>query len=158
MCGTVRLGGVRIKADLLVLCLFQGNCSYFCGSHVWGNSVMFSAFAHFHGLYSPWNSPGVGSLSLLQGIFPTRESNPGFPHFRQIIYQLSHKGSPRILEWVVDPFFSRSFWPRKQTQGLLHCRQILYQLSYQGSPYILPPWPISRYQHDVKWFVKSLKI
>ena len=31
-----------------------------------------------HGLYSPWNSPGqntgVGSLSLLQGIFPTLES------------------------------------------------------------------------------------
>ena len=34
-----------------------------------------------HGLYSPWSSPGqntgVGSLSLLQGIFPTQESNPG---------------------------------------------------------------------------------
>ena len=34
-----------------------------------------------HGLYSPWNSPGqttgVGSLSLLQGIFPTQELNPG---------------------------------------------------------------------------------
>ena len=37
-----------------------------------------------HGLYSPWNSPvqntGVGSLSLLQGIFPTQESNPGLPN------------------------------------------------------------------------------
>ena len=36
-----------------------------------------------HGLYSPWNSPGqntgVGSLSLLQGIFPTQGSNPGLP-------------------------------------------------------------------------------
>ena len=35
------------------------------------------------GLYSPWNSPGqnttVGSLSLLQGIFPTQGSNPGLP-------------------------------------------------------------------------------
>ena len=57
-----------------------------------------------HGLYSPWNSPGqdagVGSLSLLQGIFPTQGSNPGLPHCRQILYQPSHKGSPRILEWV----------------------------------------------------------
>ena len=48
------------------------------------------------GLYSPWNSPGqntgVGSLSLLQGIFPTQESNPGLPHCRQILYQLNHKG------------------------------------------------------------------
>jgi len=45
--------------------------------------------------YSPWNSPGqnieVGSLSLLQGIFPTQGSNPGVPHCRWIVYQLSHK-------------------------------------------------------------------
>ena len=51
------------------------------------------------GLYSPWNSPGqnpgVGSLSLLQGIFPTQGWNPGLPHCRQILYQLSHKGSLR---------------------------------------------------------------
>ena len=51
-----------------------------------------------HGLYSPWNSPsqntGVGSFSLLQGIFPTQGSNPGLSHCRWILYQLSHKGSP----------------------------------------------------------------
>ena len=50
-----------------------------------------------HGLYSPWNSPGqntgVGSLSLLQGIFPTQGSNPGLQHCRQMLYQLSYKGS-----------------------------------------------------------------
>ena len=55
-----------------------------------------------HGLYSPWNFPeqntGVGSCSLLQGLFPTQGSNPGLPHCRQILYQLSHKGSPRIQE------------------------------------------------------------
>ena len=51
-----------------------------------------------HGLYSPWNSPGqnngVGGHSLLQGIFPTQGSNPGLPHFRQILYHLSHQGNP----------------------------------------------------------------
>ena len=51
-----------------------------------------------HGLYSPWSSPGqntrVGSRSLLQGIFPTQGSNPGLPRSRQILYQLSHQGSP----------------------------------------------------------------
>ena len=36
----------------------------------------------------------VGSLSLLQGIFLTQGSNPGLPHCRHIIYQMSHKGSP----------------------------------------------------------------
>ena len=68
-----------------------------------------------HGLYSPWNSPGqntgVGSLSLLQEIFPTQGLNPGLLHCRQILYQLSHKGSPRILEWVAYPFSSRSSRP-----------------------------------------------
>ena len=47
---------------------------------------------------SPWNSPGqnigVGSLSLLQGILPTQGLNPGIPHCRWILYQLSHKGGP----------------------------------------------------------------
>ena len=55
----------------------------------------------------PWNSlghnTGVGSLCLLQGIFPTQESIPVLPHCRQILYQLSHKGSPRIMEWQPIP-------------------------------------------------------
>ena len=42
----------------------------------------------------------MGSLSLLQGIFPTQGSNPGLPHGGRILYQLSHKGSPGILERV----------------------------------------------------------
>ena len=90
-----------------------------------------------HGLYSPLNSSGqntgVGSLSVLQGIFPSWGSNPGLPHYRWILYQLSHEGSPRILEWAAYPL-SRSSQPRNQTGVLPHCRQILYQLSYQGSP------------------------
>jgi len=68
-----------------------------------------------HGLYSPWNFPGqnirVGSLSLLQGIIPTQGLNPSLLCGKQILYQLSHKGSPRILEWVAYPFSSRSSQP-----------------------------------------------
>ena len=37
---------------------------------------------------------GVGSLSLLQGIFPTQESNQGLLHCRWILYQLNYQGSP----------------------------------------------------------------
>ena len=66
-----------------------------------------------HGLHSPGNSAGqntgVGSFSLLQG------SNPGLPHCRQILYQLSHKGSPRTLEWVAYSFSSGSSRPRNWT-------------------------------------------
>ena len=64
---------------------------------------------------SPGQNTGLGSLSLLQGIFPTQGSNPGPLHCRWILYQLNHKGSPRILEWVAYPFSSRSSWPRNQT-------------------------------------------
>ena len=83
-----------------------------------------------HGLHSPWNSPGqntgVGSLSFSRGssqprdpnpgIFPTQGSNPGLPHCRWILYQLSHKGSPIILEWIAYPFSSGSSWPRNWTR------------------------------------------
>ena len=79
-----------------------------------------------------WNSPdhntGVGSLSLLQGIFPTQGSNPGLPHCRQIIFQLRHQGSPRMLEWAACSFSSRSSRPRHRT-GVSHIAG-----SYQGSP------------------------
>ena len=73
-----------------------------------------------HRLCSPRNSPGqntgVGSLSLLWGIFPTQGLNPGLPHCRQILYKLSHKESTRIMVWVAYPFSSRSSWPRNRTR------------------------------------------
>ena len=66
----------------------------------------------FATLYSPWNSlgqnTGVNSLSW-------DLSNPGLPHCRWILYQLSNKGSPRILDWVAYLFSSRSSWPRNWT-------------------------------------------
>ena len=72
-------------------------------------------------LYSPWNSPGqntgVGRLSLLQGIFPTHGSNPGLPHCRWILYQLSHKGSPNL-----DLRGGTRIW----TGNLFICNQMLY--------------------------------
>ena len=58
---------------------------------------------------------GVGCHALLQGIFPTQGSNPGLPHCRRIPYQLSHQGSPRILEWVAYPFSRGSSQPENWT-------------------------------------------
>ena len=97
------------------------------------------------GLYSPWNPPGqdtgVGSLSLLQEIFPTQGSNPGLPHCKWIIYQLGHKGSPRILEWVTCPFSRGSSRPRDRTR--VSCiaggfwRRTLFSLGAKERP---PTW------------------
>ena len=88
-----------------------------------------------HGLYicSPWNSPGentgVGSLSILQGIFPTQGSNPGLPHCRPILYQLSPTGSARTLSGSLS--LLQGLFPTQELNwGLVHCRQILDQLSY----------------------------
>ena len=83
------------------------------------HSVMSDALRS-QGLYSSWNSPGhntgVGSLSLLQGIFPSQGLNPGLPHCRWILYQLSHLGSLHsftqdfILQDSLNPIcFARIF-------------------------------------------------
>ena len=68
-------------------------------------------------LQDSWHSPGqdtgAGSQSLFQGIFPTQGLNPG-----SLLNQLSHQGSPKILEWVAYLFSSRSSWPRNQTGSL----------------------------------------
>ena len=103
-----------------------------------------------HGLYGPWNSPGqntgAGSLSFLQGIFPTQGSNSGLLHCRWILCQLSHQGNPqgsissvqslscvrlfatpwdytvhgtlqaRIPEWIAIPFSRGSSQSRDRTQ------------------------------------------
>ena len=70
------------------------------------HSVMSDSLGH---------NTGVGSLSFLQGNFLTQGSNPGHPHCWWILYKLSHKGSPRMLEWVACPFPSESSQPRSRT-------------------------------------------
>ena len=73
-----------------------------------------------HRLYSPWSPPGqntgVGSLSLLQGIFLTQGSNPGLPVLQADSLPGEPQGTPRILEWVAYPFSSRSSQPRNWTR------------------------------------------
>ena len=68
-----------------------------------------------HWLYSPWNSPGQNAGVGIVFPFSRDLLNPGLPHCRQILYQLSHKESPRIPEWVAYPFSSGSSRPRNQT-------------------------------------------
>ena len=85
------------------------------------------------GRYSPWNSPGqnpgVGSLSLLQGIFPTQGLNPGLPHCRRILYQLSHQGSHTLT------VSGQIFW-------LYCCAVVLYIVTTEGKP-VQDRWDLS---------------
>ena len=127
----------------------------------------------FNRLLCPWDSPGknsgVGSHSLLQGIFPTQGSNPSLLHCRQIFYHLgycaiclvwlfvtpwtvAHQAplsmrilQARILEWAAMPSFNRSSQTRDWTQ--VSCSVgILYLLSHQGNLGILEwvAYPFSR--------------
>ena len=85
-----------------------------------------------YGLYSLWNSPGqdtgVGSLSLLQRIFPTQGLNPGLPHWRRILYQLSHNILFQICisdlyKWVMGfPGGASGKQPTCQCEGHGRCR------------------------------------
>ena len=94
----------------------------------WTLAWKWTSLSHF-GLFAiPWTiqsmefwsqNTGVGCHALLQGIFPIQGLNPGLPHCRRILYQLSHKGNPRILEWVAYLFSSGSSWPRNWT-GVSH--------------------------------------
>ena len=101
--------GCRTKASLVAAyrLSYPTTCGILVPSEVKGKLLSRVNSLQPHGLYSPWNSPGqstgVGNLSLLQGIFPNQGLNPGLPHYRQILYQPSHKG-PGILEWVAYPF------------------------------------------------------
>ena len=103
--------------DIFILCIIISLTCYMCIESE-SRSVLSDSLQR-HGLYSPWSSPGqntwVGSLSLLQGIFPTQGSNPGLPYCRWILYQLSHKGSSRMLEWVAYPFCRGSSVPKNWT-------------------------------------------
>ena len=84
-----------------------------------------------HGLYGPWNSPGqntgMGSYSLLQGIFLTQESNRVLLHCRQSLYQLGHQGSPREGQ-SLPQFPRRAVLKNVQTTGLWHSPPMIVQL------------------------------
>ena len=92
-----------------------------------------------HGLYSPWNSlrqnTGVGSLSLLQGIFPTQGSNPGiksrYPALQADSLPAEPQGKPKTTGVGSLSLCQRIFLTQESNCGLLHCRYILYQLGYQ---------------------------
>ena len=99
-----------------------------------------------HGL-SLWSSSvqntGVGSLSLLQGIFPTQGSNPGLPHCRQIIYQLIHKGitdtslSGRKIQKYILTFFSDETSLRWKSKLLSRIYSKMFLAYPRDTPFLL---------------------
>ena len=102
--------GYKPRSDL---CLVTQSCPALCdpmdcsppGSSVHGDS--------------PGKNTRMSCHVLLQGIFPIQRSNTGLLHCRQILYHLSHQGSPRILQWIAYPFSRGSSKPRNQRSPAL---------------------------------------
>ena len=98
----------------------------------------------------PWNflcqNTGVGSLSLLQGIFQTQGSNPGLSHCMDSL-PAEPSGKPKNTGVGSLFLLQQNFWAQESNLPLLqgifpaqgsnpdlpHCRQILYQLIHKGS-------------------------
>ena len=81
------------------------------------------------GLLCPWDSPGkntgVGSHSLLQGIFPNQELNPGLLHYRWILYHLSHQGSPSSLLHLGKRIRARGCAKNPEAWKCMACLEIM---------------------------------
>ena len=90
MVGGSRGGGI-VSIINNTLCLFTHSCPTLCDPMDCSLQAPLSSSVD-----SPDNNTGVDSQALLQGIFPTQGLNSGLPHCRQILYHLSHQGSPYI--------------------------------------------------------------
>ena len=132
----------------------------FPGGKKWSKAKVLSNSLWPHGLYSPGISPGqntaVGSLSLLQGIFPTQGSNPSLPHCKRILYQLSHKGSPNgkknhlPTQETQETWFPSLGWEDPLEEGIAtHSRILAWRISWTEEPGGLPSIGSQRVRH--KW-------
>ena len=99
---------IRLSLSLFLIRNLKHRASKWCSQQMWWseNCLVVSDSLWPHWLYSQWNSPGqntgVGTFSLLQGIFPSQGLNPGFLLCRQIFYQLSHQGNSQCFSNCTD--------------------------------------------------------
>ena len=70
------------------------------------------------------------------GDLPTQGLNPGLQHYRQILYQLSHHGSPRTLQWVAYPFSRGSFQARNRTGDSFIAGRFFTSWATREAPYL----------------------
>ena len=90
---TERLHAIQIFYDITCMCNLKNNTMNVYANRKW--KVTQSCPTLCDPMNCPGQNTGVGSFSLLWRIFPTQGSNPGLPLCGRILYQLSHKGSPK---------------------------------------------------------------
>ena len=88
---------------------------------------------------SPGKNTGVSCHALLQGIFTSQGSNPGLPHCTQILYHLSHQGSPKpdiLLFSFLESFQGYQNWRYSSISNFF---SKVVKLKYQGDQNCSPP-------------------
>ena len=92
------------------MCIYSNYLSFFV--YVYSHLDMFNSLTPWTVAYQapcPWDflgkNTGVGCHFFLQGTFPAQGLNPGFLHCRQILYWLSHQGSPRTTGPMCNSVF-----------------------------------------------------
>ena len=127
-------GAERVKDETTL----GKSCSWFL-SWIWTVKVAQLCPTLCNPMDCPWNSPGqntgVTHFPYSRGSSQPRDRTQSTPHFRQILYHLSYKGSPRILEWVAYPFSSGSSQPRNQPGSpALQADSLPIELSVRPKP------------------------
>ena len=102
------------SVSLIMMSMFR-SISFWINLEILHVSKKYSSLLKWRESHSVMSNSGVGSRSLLQGIFPSQGSNPGLPHCRQSLYCLSCQGSPTKLQWVAYPFSRGPSRPRDRT-------------------------------------------
>ena len=99
-----------------------------------------------HAILQAGQNTGVGSLSLLQGIFPAQGLNPGLLHYRQILYHQSHQGNPQkhIGSWKN----SCCWWRIRKSAPKGSSLQTVNDLTSTGSA--VPPSNIAESLNNIK--------
>ena len=99
----------------------------------------------------PWDFPGkntgVGFHFLLQGIFPTQGSNPGLLHCRQILYCLSHQGSPYLAKLLFKSDGEIRTFSDKQMEKT-HSSTLAWKIPWTEEPGRLQSMGLQRVGHD----------
>ena len=121
-----------LSSPCCVLCLVAQSCPALCepmdcsppGSSAHGDSA--------------GKNTGVGCHALLQGIVPTQGLNPGLPHCRQILYHLSHQGSPYLLPKMGRGSVISISWGRMGLPQWFSCQESTYNARATGDAVLIP--------------------
>ena len=100
---------------------------------------------------SPSKNTGVSCHALLPGIFPTQESNLGLPHCRQILYHLSHQGSPSYKCKINHVIHTTTLYPSSYFANTGECCDFSFYKLHSRPPFSWSCRILNNLKNDTEW-------